>query len=451
MINPKFTKNNSCNQFFHGKRNSNNPLLYIYKYQIKQNKSEKITNKDNSNVFSFHSTSIPKNSYTPNSTIDSINTTTKSKKKKNLIVFNNRFISSSRLRNKILNIDEKIQLAQENKELIYNKKNEMIIEKYKEKEKRFNEMKKNNEKEKLLLLNRIKKINSMKRLKLKINNLIQKDDNICKEFQSKNTSFNNKILDFYSGDYFLNHSIKYQSNFHFDKYENGEAHDKTKMISKIYSIKNKKISNIILEKELKDNEKELILEDPTYFFSNNVLKNNNSNNNIKQLTLAQKINEEDRNVIKKNNKDLIKFYMRNIISKEKIFNGFRKEINDIDIKIKTIKNNINKTIYKKKTKDFIRKENKMENKRDKIIKNMIESLRINQKIVNNDNKENTDELYETPQKIKKTKKNFQIKKDFDIKKFDNEISMMIKFNKKELDLINLYQKKIKNGFFSINK
>ena len=29
--------------------------------------------------------------------------------------------------------------------------------------------------------------------------------------------------------------------------------------------------------------------------------------------------------------------------------------------------------------------------------------------------------------------------------------MMIKFNKKELDLINLYQKKIKNGFFSINK
>ena len=82
MINPKFTKNISCNQFFHGKRNSNNPLLYIYKYQIKQNKSEKITNKNNSNVFSFHSTSIPKNSYTPNSTIDSINTTTKTKKKK---------------------------------------------------------------------------------------------------------------------------------------------------------------------------------------------------------------------------------------------------------------------------------------------------------------------------------------------------------------------------------
>ena len=440
------SKNLSSNQLFHGKRNFNDPLLYLCKHQIKQNKSEKIIKKDTCNIFSFNSTSLYKNSSTPNSTIDSINTTTKTKSKKKLKIIYNKFLSSSKLRNKILNIDEKIHLAQENKELLLNKKNEMFIEKYKEKEKRFNEMKKNSEKEKLILLNRTKKLNAMRRLRLKINNLIKKDDNICKDFQSKNSTFNNKILDFYSGDYYLNHSIKYQSNFHFDKSENGEAHDKTKMISRIYSMKNKKISKKILEKELKDNEKELILEDPVYFFQNN---SKGDNNNNKKLTLAEKINQEEGHVFKKNYKDFIKFHMSKSQSKDKINEAYRKEFNDIDIKLKKIKNNINKTIYKKRTKEFIFKENKMEKKRNKIINNMVESLRINKKInVIDNNKKKQQQLFETPTKIKKK---FLIKKDDDdIDNFNKEFSVNY-FNKDELNMIKRYNEKIKNGFFSTHK
>ena len=443
----KFSKNLTSNQFFQGKRNFNDPLLYLYKYQMKENKSENLIKKDNSNFFSFNSTSLHKNSYTPNSTIDSINTTTKTKSKKKLKIIYNRFISSSKLRNKILNIDKKIQLVQENKELLLNKKNEMFIERYKEKEKRFNEMKKNSEKEKLLILNKTKKINSMRRLKLKINKLINKDDTICKEFQSKNSSFNNKILDYYSGDYYLNHSIKYQSNFHFDKIENGDAYDKTKMISRLYSMKNKKMPNMILDKELKDNEKELILEDPVYFFPKKNLKGNN-NNNIKQLTLAEKINEEESKVNKKNYNDLIKFHLSKSHSKKKINDNYRKEINDIDIKIKKIKDNINKTIYKKKTQDFIIKENKMENIRNKIIKNMIESLRVNKVIKNIDNNTKIEQPFETSIKMKKK---LLIKKDLDSDIFNNDLSMRKNFNKEELNLIKEYNEKIKNGFFSIKK
>ena len=286
----------------------------------------------------------------------------------------------------------------------------------------------------------------MRRLRLKMNNLIKKDDNICKDFQSKNSTFNNKILDFYSGDYYLNHSIKYQSNFHFDKSENGEAHDKTKMISRIYSMKNKKISKKILEEELKDNEKELILEDPVYFFPKNNSKGDNNNN--QKLTLAEKINQEEGHVFKKNYKDFIKFHMSKSHSKDKINKAYRKEFNDIDITIKKIKNNINKTIYKRRTKEFIFKENKMEKKRNKIINNMVESLRINKKINVIDNYNKRQQLSEKPTKIKKK---YLIKKDDDdIDNFNKELSINY-FNKEELNMIKRYNEKIKNGFFSTNK
>ena len=216
----------------------------------------------------------------------------------------------------------------------------MFIEKYKLKEKRFNEIKEDSQKKKNFKLNQIKKLNNMRRLKLKIHNFFQRKNNICNNFETKNSNFNMKILDYFSG----NHNL-YQSNFRYDKFYNGEAHDRSKMIFDINLIKNNGEIEKNLENELTEEEKKLIIEDLAYFFQDN---------KYKQKTLAQRINQEDGIDSDKNTtifqiKDDKKINKNN--STKKLIN------NDIYHQLNIIKDDLNKTTYKIKTKNLIIKKN----------------------------------------------------------------------------------------------
>ena len=95
------------------------------------------------------------------------------------------------------------------------------------------------------------------------------------------------------GKHNLNQSIKYQSNFRFDKKENenGEAHNRKKMIIDIDLMKNYgDFSEKILENNLNEKERKLIIEDPNYFFQNNV------SDKYKQISLTDRINNYYQNV-----------------------------------------------------------------------------------------------------------------------------------------------------------
>ena len=293
--NQKNIINSSFNQIIQTQQNFKQPLKKrrsIKQIHLTTETSERTRTRENSHIVSYQNItpSTVQSFYTPNSTLETNFTYNKIRRKINNDNNNYKKITPLKYsKNERLNLDQKILLAQENKKLILNKKNEMYIEQYKQKEKKFNEIRENSKKIKIYILNKIKKLNDMRRLKLKINKIIQMESyDMCNEFEAKNSSFNIKTLDYLSGKHNLNQSIKFHSIFRFDKIENGEAHDRYKMLIDIDSMKNnEELKDKILEKNLNIKEKNLINEDPSYFFQKNV------SNNFKTLSLTERINEED--------------------------------------------------------------------------------------------------------------------------------------------------------------
>ena len=344
-------ENSSFNQFIKTQKNFRQPLKI--RTSIKQNLLTNETTdrtRENSHIISYQNItpSTLKSFYTPNSTLETNFTYNKIRRKisnSNNNNTNNSYKKKNPLKyiqNERLNIDQKILLAQQNKQTILNKKNEMYIEQYKKKEKKFNEIRENTKKKKIYIMNKIKKINDMRRLKLKINKIIQMESyDMCHEFEAKNSSFNIKILDYLSGKHNLNQSIKFHSIFRFDKIENGEAHDRYKMLIDIDSMKNnEELKDKILEKKLSIKEKRLINEDPSYFFQSNV------GNNFKKISLTDRINEEDGFYKIKDetiNLDSNKKESKGRNLKEKLSKRLKTDINK---NLLDIKKDINKTIYK---------------------------------------------------------------------------------------------------------
>ena len=427
----KIPNNSTHNNFYLTKRKKYPHLIIKNNYLEKGNNSQKIRETKNKTI----SQTKYFQSYTLNSTNDSIISTSRTNKTKHIIIQNKNSLTPLNIRKKIIELDEKIQIAQENKKILLNKKNKMFIEKYKLKEKRFNEIKEDSQKKKLFKLNQIKKLNNMRRLKLKIHNFFQRKNNICNNFETKNSNFNMKILDYFSGNHNLNQTIKYQSNFRFDKFYNGEAHDRSKMIFDINLIKNNGEIEKNLENELTEEEKKLIIEDLAYFFQDN---------KYKQKTLAQRINQEDGIDSDKNTaifqiKDDKKINKNNLT--KKLIN------NDIYHQLNIIKDDLNKTTYKIKTKNLRVKKNS-EKKKNEIIKNMIESLRLNYTRNISSEKEKREKMFKEHYKYRK-KINFNLtNKSFDDNYFDIETELINNnsFKKDELKLIQMYNKKIRDGF-----
>ena len=290
----------------------------------------------------------------------------------------------------------------------------------------------------------------MRRLRLKIHNIISNQGtNLCDEFESKNSAFNIKMFDYLSGKHNLNQSIKYQSKFRFDKIDNGEGHDRYKMLIDVDTMRqNEEMSDKILENELNLNERRLIIEDPDYFFHNNV------SDKFKSISLVQRINQEENSGRKDN---FLPFINQNFIDsntksksrnlKEKLSNRIR---TDVSKRLNDIKNDINKTIYIKRTKDLNFKNDEIiKEQKDKIFKTMIDSLsNISHETLKkemNDNRDKREKMYETlnPNNLHYYRRKRQYTFDYinDKSKFTFDT-----FNKDELELLKSIKKQIKDSY-----
>ena len=281
---------------------------------------------------------------------------------------------------------------------------------------------------------------------------------ICNEFEAKNSSFNIKSLDYLSGKHNLNQSIKFHSIFRFDKIENGEAHDRYKMLIDIDSMKNnEELKDKILEKNLNIKEKNLINEDPSYFFQKNV------SNNFKTLSLTERINEEDGFFIKEKEENNDYFNSNKKESKgrnlkEKLSKRLKTDINK---NLFNIKNDINKTIYKLRTKNFNHKDNLAQIEYDKIIQNMIDSLKNNYSKNINDNEKERRKMYKTVFKYGHRRRysilfhlNNVLHNNNNNNNDDNnnkENPLFSNFKKEEIDFIKVYKKQIKDNFSQQNQ
>ena len=274
-----------------------------------------------------------------------------------------------------ISIDKKILKAKENKKNLLLKQSKETIEKFNKKEKKLKSIKDNMLKSKIKNSLENHKQNYMKELKLKIYNLL-----------NKGTAFNLKLLDFLKGNKNMKTTINYHKNFRFDKYDNGEGHNRYKMIVDIDSMKQNDDEQInILNEKLNDKEKNYIKEDPTYFFQSSL-----KTIEFKPISLTSRLINEEK---------LIKSY-KNFHHKGKI-NNFKFDIKEIDNnnnqrslreklsnRVKTdfnstlnfVCDDINKSVYNQRTKTLDNnKRNFSKELHDKIINNMIEELRKKKK------------------------------------------------------------------------
>ena len=121
------------------------------------------------------------------------------------------------------------------------------------------------------------KPDEMRKLKLKIHKLINgKQSSKCSIFEYRNEFFNRKLSDYFRSEKYLNNKIQYHKNFHFDKNDLGEAHDRFNMMLDLKSerdmIKSQhKIIKDDFDKKFSDKEKEVIKLEPSYFILNKQL------------------------------------------------------------------------------------------------------------------------------------------------------------------------------------
>ena len=172
-----------------------------------------------------------------------------------------------------INLNDKILLVNKNKNLNNLKKKEETFKKFKEKEEKFNLMRNKILKNKIKNFNENNKINNMKKLKIKIKTILEtKSINLCSNFEQKNFNFNMKLIDFLNSKINVNNSLKFHKTFHFNKNENGEAHNRLNFLTDIDSLKDNENQQKLLEKYLNQNELNLLEEEPNFFLENEELK-----------------------------------------------------------------------------------------------------------------------------------------------------------------------------------
>ena len=358
--------------------------------------------------------------------------------KKNLIKDN--YLIKIHNQNKTdINLNEKILLVNKNKNLNNLKKKEETFKKFKEKEEKFNLIRNKILKNKIKNFNENNKINNMKKLKIKIKTILEtKSLNLCSNFESKNFNFNMKLIDFLNSKINVNNSLKFHKTFHFNKNENGEAHNRLNFLTDIDSLKDNESKKKILEKYLNQNELNLLEEEPNFFLENEELKkffkpknlflrleneeNNNKNNEINNNNNNNKTIENDKNNEKKN---------------------FSMNLNKT---IEKFKDEMNKKIYNSKLnlKDF-NKENKIKKEHDNIFKTMYNNIRKNYK---NNYLKNND--FDIKKLFLKNNLNQTLTNKYDL--IDKKVKIKNKkksnefLKEKEIDLINFYNNKIKDNY-----
>lgn len=288
----------------------------------------------------------------------------------------------------IISIDEKLHKAAKKYKVISQKKKKYVIEKLFNKEKNLEKVKANLHKTRLKILAQNNKIDDMKRLKLKLHNLLTKEsNNLCEDFELKNTLFNTRILDFLSSNNNLKQSLLFHSKFRFDKSENGEGHNREKMLVDIDSMKkNEDNSSNFITQHLSKYEKKLIRDDPRYFFQSNL-----KSFVFKPLTLTQRIQKEENGIYDFKKIDDFDFEKLNMCKDEGVKKKKKQKVNhkiknDIEKQLNEIHSNLNKEIYLDRTNFLDLLNKKKVDEREKIIDEMNNRIRLNNILLLKDQK-----------------------------------------------------------------
>ena len=288
----------------------------------------------------------------------------------------------------IISIDEKLHKAAKKYKVISQKKKKYVIDKLFNKEKNLEKVKANLHKTRLKILAQNNKIDDMKRLKLKLHNLLTKEsNNLCEDFELKNILFNTRILDFLSSNHNLKQSLLFHSKFRFDKSENGEGHNREKMLVDIDSMKKiEDNSSNFISHNLSKYEKKLIRDDPRYFFQSNL-----KSFVFKPLTLTQRIQKEENGIYDFKKIDDFDFEKLNMTKDEGVKKKKKQKVNhkiktDIEKQLNEIHSNLNKEIYLDRT-NFLDLLNKKKiDEREKIIDEMNNRIRLNNILLLKDQK-----------------------------------------------------------------
>lgn len=135
--------------------------------------------------------------------------------------------------------------------------------------------------------------NKYKELRFKVHNTIKSNSHpLCNNFINKAHLFNEKILEYYQSDHYINLIKNFQNNFHYKL--NLETNPKIKMYTDIKSLeKTSKTNKLDFKKCFSQKEQKLILLDPAYYFQKDNPDNFINVNIVKKKSLADRIREED--------------------------------------------------------------------------------------------------------------------------------------------------------------
>jgi hypothetical protein len=135
--------------------------------------------------------------------------------------------------------------------------------------------------------------NQYKELRFKVHNTIKSNRHpLCNNFINKAHLFNEKILEYYQSDHYINSIRNFQNNFHYNL--DLENNPKIKMYTDIKSLeKLSKTNKLDFKKCFSEKEQKLILLDPAYYFQKDNPENFINVNIVKKKNLADRIKEED--------------------------------------------------------------------------------------------------------------------------------------------------------------
>ena len=241
-----------------------------------------------------------------------------------------------------------------------------------------------------------------------------------------------KLIDFLNSKINVNNSLKFHKTFHFNKNENGEAHNRLNFLTDIDSLKDNENQQKLLEKYLNQNELNLLEEEPNFFLENEELKKY-----FKPKNLFLRLENEEKNNNNINNKT---------IENNKNSNENKKFSMNLNKTIEKFKIDMNKKIYNSKLNlnDF-NKENKIKKEHDNIFKTMYNNIRKNYK--NNYLKNDFDNIKKI---FLKNNLNQTLTNKYDLIDKKVKIKNQKKSNEnlieKEIDLINFYNNKIKDNY-----
>ena len=271
--------------------NNNNIMISIFDQSLNENKY--LSNVDSNYPLGLNDqtqTYTQPHFYSSNK-LNSTNSTDFSHKK----IKNNKLILS-KLRRTFSNIKYKKQNINKNFNLINQIKNEYNYSKSQKHIHIFSKTissKFNVNNNKIKFNEDIKNKNKFKELRFKVHNTIRSNKRlICNDFINKAHLFNEKILEFYQSENYINLIRNFQNNFHYNI--NIENHPKINMFTDLQSLKKiSKTHKLDFKRCFSEKDQKLILHDPAYYFQNDSPNNFINVNIIKAKKLVDRIKEED--------------------------------------------------------------------------------------------------------------------------------------------------------------